>query len=652
MKILHPALLHLTLVPILAGLLAAPARTQGCPSSSSYDFNTLTGSDVQPFWPLHGQDGWTAVSKNTAVALGVTATTGPDGTQAIRFQEVGPGVGAQASRLDDSSFALPAFVGTETDAYLQADVYVSFWGNGLGLGTDVDLDGAIRETQPGELGPRVYLASNSGGGVSFRSASGVLTQVPIASADGAAGDEWIRVRVVMDFGTNNGAGKASVLAMNLTQGSTTFHAVAGLQVLDLGLVPGAGDARNPLSWNGQWLRFEGATGQIDNLKVDRTTHVKSYTMNALNGTNTHPFVPLHGQDGWTAFSQNTAVPLGVTATTGSDGTPAVRFQEVGPGVGAQASRLNDAGFSLPSLSGLQTNAFLQADIYVPFWAAGLGLGTDVDLDGTLRETQPGELGPRVLLASNSGGGVSFRNASGVLTQVPIATADGAAQDHWIRVRVVMDLSANNGAGKASLSAMNLSTGSTGFQPVAGMQGLNLGLVPGAGDARDPVTWHGLWLRFEGATGQLDNLECASSLTPESPAVYCQAQVNSQGCTPAIGYSGAPSVSAGSGFLVTAAKLMPSNPGILFYSKTGPASMPLMGGLLCVKPPTVRTAPQGSGGSGACTGAMSFDFNAYVASGFDAGLVLGQGVWAQYWTRDPSSPSAANLTDALAFVLCQ
>jgi len=105
------------------------------------------------------------------------------------------------------------------------------------------------------------------------------------------------------------------------------------------------------------------------------------------------------------------------------------------------------------------------------------------------------------------------------------------------------------------------------------------------------------------------------------------------------------------FAVVGAALVPKGKnGLLFYSKTGPLSVPIQGGFLCVAAPTRRTPVQSSGGAGSCGGSFAFDFNAYIASGADAGLVPGQGVWAQYWFRDPQSPSSTGLTNAVRFVI--
>lgn len=134
--------------------------------------------------------------------------------------------------------------------------------------------------------------------------------------------------------------------------------------------------------------------------------------------------------------------------------------------------------------------------------------------------------------------------------------------------------------------------------------------------------------------------------PGYPATYCTAKVNSQGCTPAITWSGTPSASSGSPFLVEAQNLVPASVGLLFYSTSGPQAAPFQGGYLCVESPLFRTPPASSGGSGPCSGSLSIDFNAHIASGAHPALKAGASFWGQYWSRDVASPSATSLTDAI------
>ncbi len=145
---------------------------------------------------------------------------------------------------------------------------------------------------------------------------------------------------------------------------------------------------------------------------------------------------------------------------------------------------------------------------------------------------------------------------------------------------------------------------------------------------------------------------AYRLFPVTPSTYCTGKPNSLGCTPSIGFTGSPSASAPSGFVITATNVLNQKNGLCFYSYA-PQSAAFQGGFLCVATPTLRTPPQSSGGatSGAsCTGAFDLDFNAWIASGFDASLVVGAEVYAQYWARDPQSPSKTSLSNALRLLV--
>jgi len=142
------------------------------------------------------------------------------------------------------------------------------------------------------------------------------------------------------------------------------------------------------------------------------------------------------------------------------------------------------------------------------------------------------------------------------------------------------------------------------------------------------------------------------LFPVAPATYCTGKVNSLGCTPAIAFSGTPSANPTAPFLINATNFLNQKNGLLFYSHA-PTSVSFQGGFKCVANPTVRTPPQNSGGSSSgssCTGTYSFDFNAWIATGFDPSLAAGSEIYAQYWSRDPASPSHTSLSNALRFLV--
>ena len=135
-----------------------------------------------------------------------------------------------------------------------------------------------------------------------------------------------------------------------------------------------------------------------------------------------------------------------------------------------------------------------------------------------------------------------------------------------------------------------------------------------------------------------------------PAVYCTALVNSQGCTPSIGYSGSSTLSGADDFMVTSTMVLNEKNGIMFYG-FAPNAVPFKGGTLCVQQPLKRTPLQNSGGNAGpddCSGNLSFHFSqAYMTSN---GLGAGTMVYAQFWHRDPASapPGKVGLTDGLSF----
>jgi hypothetical protein len=128
---------------------------------------------------------------------------------------------------------------------------------------------------------------------------------------------------------------------------------------------------------------------------------------------------------------------------------------------------------------------------------------------------------------------------------------------------------------------------------------------------------------------------------DRPTFYCTAKQDSKGCVPRIYHIGQPSVSAtktGEIHEVGGWELQAKKSGLLAYSTIRGASAPFAGGFLCIEAPIVRTPltiTTEMGLAAPCTGAFSFDFNAWIASGVDPALSAGQSVWMQYFYRDPT-----------------
>jgi len=164
----------------------------------------------------------------------------------------------------------------------------------------------------------------------------------------------------------------------------------------------------------------------------------------------------------------------------------------------------------------------------------------------------------------------------------------------------------------------------------------------------------VWLGYDVWNGSESDVHARRFQETAGPQIYCTAKVNSQGCTPAIGVSGSPSLSSGAPFTIAATNVLNQKFGLLVYG-FGSQFVPFQGGTLCVTGPR-RAGSQFSGGTTGgpnCTGTFAFDFNAHVLSGVDLALVPGVTVSAQWYYRDPPDPAGfgSGLTDAARFTVC-
>ena len=147
--------------------------------------------------------------------------------------------------------------------------------------------------------------------------------------------------------------------------------------------------------------------------------------------------------------------------------------------------------------------------------------------------------------------------------------------------------------------------------------------------------------------------CITTLAPNGcaqPVIHCATKIDSSFCVPRIGFSGYARATGTAPFAITLSAASPSRTGLLFY---GYATYfgPWQGGALCAQPPLRRTPTQLTSSGAGCTGSLSFDFNAYIRSGDDAGLFAGRTVAAQYYYRDPADPFGLGLSDGVYFTIC-
>ncbi len=164
---------------------------------------------------------------------------------------------------------------------------------------------------------------------------------------------------------------------------------------------------------------------------------------------------------------------------------------------------------------------------------------------------------------------------------------------------------------------------------------------------------------QGNTGLSATLAFAATPCDGAPFVYCAAKLNSCGGLPAISFSGAPSATLTSGFLIEASGARAGKQGLLLYGANGASNAPFQGGTLCVAPIGIKRGPASisiGGTPGAfCDALFRIDMNAFAsgnAGGNPAPFLntIGQRVNVQWWGRD-STANGSFLSDAIQYNAC-
>ena len=152
---------------------------------------------------------------------------------------------------------------------------------------------------------------------------------------------------------------------------------------------------------------------------------------------------------------------------------------------------------------------------------------------------------------------------------------------------------------------------------------------------------------------IDDLEVIAGCLVDAP--YCTPKLNSLGCSPTIFTTGIPSLSGtGAAFRIWSGGVLNQKVGLMLWSRS-PASTPFGGGTLCVAAPITRTAAQSSGGTSLpaqdCTGTYVLQFTPAMIN--QAGLLVGDDVYSQYWSRDNGFPPPDNvgLTAGVHWEVC-
>lgn len=148
-------------------------------------------------------------------------------------------------------------------------------------------------------------------------------------------------------------------------------------------------------------------------------------------------------------------------------------------------------------------------------------------------------------------------------------------------------------------------------------------------------------------------ELQADFPVSQPLPYCTSGTSANGCQSTINASANPSASYASPCSIDVTNLDGQRNGVIFY---GLQPLPQLwcftsgASYLCVQVPTYRSIAQASGGTaGACDGAMSLDWNAFMQASPNAlGQPWGAGAKAyfQCWFRDPQSCRFSSMSNAV------
>lgn len=136
-----------------------------------------------------------------------------------------------------------------------------------------------------------------------------------------------------------------------------------------------------------------------------------------------------------------------------------------------------------------------------------------------------------------------------------------------------------------------------------------------------------------------------------PLVYCNAKVNSLGCTPTIYVFGHSTLSGPDDFTLAAFDVLNNKNGLFFYGYF-PDQKPFQGGELCVLPPIIRTPVSNSYGSlppaSDCSGELYYHWSHAEL----AAIGVGNTLFGQFWYRDPASQGTVGLSAGVQWTIVQ
>ncbi|MBL0340055.1 MAG: T9SS type A sorting domain-containing protein [Bacteroidetes bacterium] len=235
-------------------------------TTAIYDFNSLSNGN------LNGQDNWVTTKWSTNIDIQV-ADTGYDGTKALYFNQVGPGVGCDASKALDT-IGFPGFSFTPNGTYiLSFDIKRNYWGLDFGFAADLNGDGKVTKNDANEKA-LIFRAGNSFGekmllpnGTTFSYNAGI--------------NAWTTYEITLSQMNTIAGGLVGVRLKQL--GSSTWTVVASN--LNAGIDTTVATKQNPLLWNMMFMHYEGSFGELDNIRITKITPSSTTGISSQNTEN-------------------------------------------------------------------------------------------------------------------------------------------------------------------------------------------------------------------------------------------------------------------------------------------------------------------------------------------------------------------------------
>jgi cytochrome c551/c552 len=171
--------------------------------------------------------------------------------------------------------------------------------------------------------------------------------------------------------------------------------------------------------------------------------------------------------------------------------------------------------------------------------------------------------------------------------------------------------------------------------------------PMANVITEGTTGFPFWEVQRGGIGGVRNLTIV--VEAGAPELYCTGKVNSDGCTPAMTWSGTPSLTGNDNFQLKAHDTVAGEPGVVFLGSSAQA-LPFNGGTLCVGSFTGRGEMVSAIGTGPCAGHLLWNFRQTKMNAM--GLNAGDVVYTQWFMRDGAHGDGSNfgLSDGLKFTI--